>query len=67
MGAALGTANASKGDADQTVLTPPSVIEIIDSMWPEGITLDPCGAHGSIVRSTLAYRFDEGDNGLELP
>jgi hypothetical protein len=46
-------------------LTPPAIIVVALSLWPEGIALDPCTAPGSIVPAIRAYTVE--DDGLSKP
>lgn len=58
---------AMPGKREQEVLTPPSVIEAVQSLWPgTGIELDPCSNAGRHVPAAEHYVWPEQD-GLTLP
>lgn len=41
------------GERQQTVLTPPGIVRVLDAVWPEGVEMDPCSAPGQLVRARL--------------
>lgn len=64
------------GKREQTILTPPCVVEALQQMWPEGIALDPCPEHATFncaqnipAEDWLHYHQGEDDwrNGLLCP
>lgn len=50
-------APAMPGKREQTILTPPCVIEALQKLWPDGIALDPCAEPGQ--RNVPALRHYE--------
>lgn len=48
------------GKSSQEVLTPPKILEPIASVWPRGITLDPCAPRDHSKRVVPARAFFDG-------
>lgn len=56
------------GHREQTILTPPCIIEALHTLWSEGIALDPCAAACAAdnIPATKHYVYPDQD-GLVLP
>ena len=40
---------------DQHVLTPPSIVDGLDKLWPGGVDLDPCACDGQLVQAKTRF------------
>lgn len=51
-----------KGERDQSIFTPQSILDAVTTVWPEGIALDPAWHPDSLVRPQ--YAITEAHDGL---